>query len=58
MAGTWGSFAPLRWICWRPFGGIGPKAAATTSRERAQPNFGEGLWPTRQLRHSDASGST
>jgi hypothetical protein len=25
MAGTWDSFAPVRWICWRPFGGNWPQ---------------------------------
>ncbi len=43
MGGTWGSFSPVRWICWRPFGGIGFKAAARTSEDPTQPNRGAGL---------------
>jgi hypothetical protein len=28
MGSTPGSFSPVTWICWRPIGGIGLKAAA------------------------------
>ena len=41
MGGTWGSFSPVRWICWHPFGGIGLKAARpnrTAEQVYGQPN--------------------
>ena len=41
--GPRGLVLPVKWICWRPFGGIGPKAAAGTNEDPAQPNCREGM---------------